>query len=705
MGARGIRDVWFCLAIVVALYSGTDSVLAQALGTYRWQLQPFCNVVTLTIAIENGVYTLDGVDDGCGVGPPATVRGTAFLNPDGSIGLGWSSSIPPLVSPLVLEARLDIATLGGTWSDSAGNSGVLSFAPGGSLGGPTRPVSPNGLRPASIVAGQIAPGAVGADQLAPGAITTAALAPGAIASAVGVFTSEQIADGAITAGHVAPGAVDASHLAAGAVGADQIAGGAIAAAHFAPGAVNAALGTITSPQIAPGSIQSIHLATQSVTSADLAPGSIGSSAIAAGAIGSSQLAPGAIGAAQLAAGAVEAAHLGPDVLPSLIVGTCAPGRYLRGLEPNGAVRCEPFFVPARTNVIGQPGDVWVYDTMAVGEDNRPVMAAFDINQNRLRFFRCHDASCAAGYSTALPDEPLTLTGLYPSIAIGVDGHPIIAQSDPNLGVNTLRVTWCGDPACSSGNISTIADEPGNLGGFKASIALGADGLAVIAHSGSSGLRVTKCGNTACSSGNVTTAVTGPGEGVEPSLAVGADGRPVISHAAAAGINTILKMTRCGNPDCSSGNATVTVHDASPFNVGAESTIAIGADGLPVISYREITRGRLWVAKCGDASCSAGNTTTMVPGLPRMGEYSALAIAHDGLPLVVMSDRDRGVLYVVKCGDDACATGNVVTAVDEGGGPIGIWVSMAVGPDGLPVIAHGDNSGLLRITKCGTSSCR
>ena len=69
MGARGIRDGWFGLAmIVVAVHSATDRVSAQALGTFRWQLQPFCNVVTLTIARENGVYTLDGVDDGCGVG-------------------------------------------------------------------------------------------------------------------------------------------------------------------------------------------------------------------------------------------------------------------------------------------------------------------------------------------------------------------------------------------------------------------------------------------------------------------------------------------------------------------------------------------------------------------------------------------------------------------------------------------------------------
>jgi hypothetical protein len=63
------------------------------------------------------------------------------------------------------------------------------------------------------------------------------------------------------------------------------------------------------------------------------------------------------------------------------------------------------------------------------------------------------------------------------------------------------------------------------------------------------------------------------------------------------------------------------------------------------------------------------------------------------------------LYAVKCGDDACATGNLITAIDELGSRVGNWVSMAVGPDGLPVIAHGDDNRVLRITKCGTSSCR
>lgn len=38
---------------------------AQPLGTFRWQLQPYCNVLTLNV-VQGGVYTLDGTDDRCG---------------------------------------------------------------------------------------------------------------------------------------------------------------------------------------------------------------------------------------------------------------------------------------------------------------------------------------------------------------------------------------------------------------------------------------------------------------------------------------------------------------------------------------------------------------------------------------------------------------------------------------------------------------
>ncbi len=58
---------------------------AQPLGMFTWQLQPYCNVLTLAV-VQNGttMFTLDGIDDQCGAGPASAV-GTAFLKPDGMV--------------------------------------------------------------------------------------------------------------------------------------------------------------------------------------------------------------------------------------------------------------------------------------------------------------------------------------------------------------------------------------------------------------------------------------------------------------------------------------------------------------------------------------------------------------------------------------------------------------------------------------------
>jgi hypothetical protein len=39
---------------------------AQPLSTFRWQLQPYCNVVTVNVTQQGAVYTMDGYDDQCG---------------------------------------------------------------------------------------------------------------------------------------------------------------------------------------------------------------------------------------------------------------------------------------------------------------------------------------------------------------------------------------------------------------------------------------------------------------------------------------------------------------------------------------------------------------------------------------------------------------------------------------------------------------
>ena len=54
--------------IALGLVLSDASANAQSLGTFRWQLQPFCNVITVTVVQQGGTYTLDGTDDRCGNG-------------------------------------------------------------------------------------------------------------------------------------------------------------------------------------------------------------------------------------------------------------------------------------------------------------------------------------------------------------------------------------------------------------------------------------------------------------------------------------------------------------------------------------------------------------------------------------------------------------------------------------------------------------
>jgi len=87
-----------------------------------------------------------------------------------------------------------------------------------------------------------------------------------------------------------------------------------------------------------------------------------------------------------------------------------------------------------------------------------------------------------------------------------------------------------------------------------------------------------------------------------------DGLPVISAQDTS--TRALKVTHCGDVACSSGNTSVTVDDPDNY-VGSYSSLAIGINGFPIISYIDSTAQALKVAFCGDSTCSSGNTITTV----------------------------------------------------------------------------------------------
>jgi Chaperone of endosialidase len=141
------------VAWAVCAVSGGTAV-AQSLGTLRWQLQPYCNVVSLAVTQDGSIVTLDGTDDQCSsTGPRAAVSGTAFQNPDGSIGFGLNVVSAPGGAPVHVDATIALATLSGTWRDSAGASGAFVATAGASSGGAPRPIA--GIGSAAVNSGQV----------------------------------------------------------------------------------------------------------------------------------------------------------------------------------------------------------------------------------------------------------------------------------------------------------------------------------------------------------------------------------------------------------------------------------------------------------------------------------------------------------------------------------------------------------------------
>lgn len=128
-------QVWALIASVIVFAPVAGA--AQPLGTYAWQLQPFCNRVSVNVVQAGAVYTLDGWDDQCGASVRAPVVGTAVLNPNGTIGLGLSIVTTPGGVPVHVDAVVTLPSASGSWRDSNGNTG--DFVLGGAAGGGPRP--------------------------------------------------------------------------------------------------------------------------------------------------------------------------------------------------------------------------------------------------------------------------------------------------------------------------------------------------------------------------------------------------------------------------------------------------------------------------------------------------------------------------------------------------------------------------------------
>lgn len=152
--------------LLAALGAAASPADAQTLGTYRWQLQPYCNVITVTVVQQGGQYLLDGTDDQCGATVKAGVRGVAFVNQNGAIGFALTI-VQANGNHVPIAATIASGSLSGDWlADGGALFGPFVFTPGAGVSGSTFPITSLQVTGVQAGAGLTGGGSSGAVSLA-----------------------------------------------------------------------------------------------------------------------------------------------------------------------------------------------------------------------------------------------------------------------------------------------------------------------------------------------------------------------------------------------------------------------------------------------------------------------------------------------------------------------------------------------------------
>lgn len=187
-----------------------------------------------------------------------------------------------------------------------------------------------------------------------------------------------------------------------------------------------------------------------------------------------------------------------------------------------------------------------------------------------------------------------------------------------------------------------------------------------------------------------------------------DGLPIISYFDLT--NSSVKVIQCGSAACIGGNIVNTVDDTGAL--GRYASINVPAVGFPVISCSssnnptETATSALKVAQCVDVGCTGAATLTVVDNLvTAVGRHRSMAISQDGFPVIRYYDGTNGNLKVAKCVNATCAGATVTTIDGLVATDVGQFTLIAMPVDGLPVISYFDATNSdLSVMKCSVANC-
>jgi hypothetical protein len=280
-------------------------------------------------------------------------------------------------------------------------------------------------------------------------------------------------------------------------------------------------------------------------------------------------------------------------------------------------------------------------------------------------------------------------GIHAAMAIGDDGLPVIAYVDRTGG--RLKVAHCTDVSCTAATITDTGLSARVDGRDIISVTIGPDGYPVISHRDTN---VVHCGDADCST--VSENFIG-GIGFS-SIAIGRTGLPLVSLIDSGN----LALAYCSDAACSSFSSMATIDDSDGYTY---SSLSIAPDGYPIFSYAEDGSDTYRHARCQDYGCTSVLSGPIFNDSSGSGvaERISMTLGHDGLPIIAYYHATTRDLSVTHCDDLAC-TSSTGTTLDSTG-DVGRYASITVAPDGLPIISYYDETnGDLKVAKCTDAEC-
>ena len=366
---------------------------------------------------------------------------------------------------------------------------------------------------------------------------------------------------------------------------------------------------------------------------------------------------------------------------------------------------------ATTADTGGAANVGRYTSIAIGTDGNPIVSYVNSTSLDLEVVHCTNHLCTTRDAPVVLDTgaPSGAIDDATSMAIGTDGFPVIGYHDVNSG--DVKVVHCTVAACATHDTpNVVISGSGTIFNGAPSLAIGADGLPVLSFAGttsgfpgSTELVVAHCNDKPCAASatinSAHPAGLGDHVGLYSSIAIASDGNPIISYYDST--NKDLLAVHCSTVACGfvpSPHLPVTLD--STGDVGRFTSIAVGTDGNPIVSYTDFTNLRVKAVHCSDSGCTAHDPPTVLddPGATGGDVSSSIAIGDDGVPIIAFQYLDPGPpvaaghLRVAECADAACSAPPLITTADNGAGAIlGGDSSTAIGADGNPVIAYYDST--------------